>query len=224
MQRLFDILFALMALMVLGSLFILVVLLLMFTGEGEVFFKQERIGLRGRKFMILKFATMLKDSPNLSTGTVTVKDDPRVLPVGRFLRKTKVNELPQLINVLLGDMSLIGPRPQTMRCFEAFKTEHQSRIISVRPGLSGLGSVVFRNENEILNETQGSIALYDKYIAPYKGELECWYVENRNIKTYFSLIYATVWVIFFPNSNIVFKLFKDVPSASPELKKLLQLQ
>src|SRR5690606_21086740 len=117
MQRFFDIVLASAALLVLAPLLLPITLILRFTGEGEVFYVQQRVGKNREFFGLYKFATMLKNSPNMSTGTVTVKDDPRVLPVGRFLRKTKLNELPQLFNVLKGDMSIIGPRPQTRRCF-----------------------------------------------------------------------------------------------------------
>lgn len=120
MQRTLDILFSATALAILAPLLVLVALLLRVTGEGEVFFRQNRVGRNGRMIGLWKFATMLKNSPSIGTGTVTLKDDPRVLPIGRVLRRTKINELPQLLNILTGEMSLIGPRPQTKRCFDAF--------------------------------------------------------------------------------------------------------
>ena len=128
LQRFFDILFSLVAIVIFAPLLISVSVILKFTGEGEIFFGQPRMGWNFKTFRLLKFATMLKDSPNIGSGTVTLKDDPRVLPVGKFLRKTKINELPQLLNVLRGDMSLIGPRPQTMRCFSAFPEALQDTI------------------------------------------------------------------------------------------------
>ncbi|MCG5548906.1 sugar transferase [Halorhodospira halochloris] len=136
MQRLLDVFFSGLALLVLSPL-LLGLVLLRLTGEGEVFFRQQRIGRGGEPFELLKFATMLKDSPNMATGTVTVTGDPRVLPVGRVLRKLKLNELPQLINIFRGNMSVIGPRPQTRRRFDAFPAEAQREIVQVRPGLSG---------------------------------------------------------------------------------------
>ena len=146
MQRLLDVLLSGLALLVLSPLLVPVAIALRMTGEGEVFFIQQRVGRGGRPFGLYKFATMLKDSPNIGTGTVTVKGDPRVLPLGRLLRKTKINELPQLLNILKGDMSIIGPRPQTRRCFDAFPVRSQAAIVKVRPGLSGIGSIVFRDE------------------------------------------------------------------------------
>ena len=100
-----------MALVLLSPLLLPLMFILRVTGEGEIFFPQSRVGRGGKDFKLYKFATMLKDSPNMGTGTVTVKNDPRVLPMGGFLRKTKINELPQLINIFNGDMSVIGPRP-----------------------------------------------------------------------------------------------------------------
>ena len=110
MERFFDVIFSGLALLVLSPLLVPIVLILMFSGEGEIFFFQERIGKDGKVFKLFKFATMLKDSPNIGTGTVTMKGDPRILPVGKFLRKTKINELPQLLNIFFGDMSVIGPQ------------------------------------------------------------------------------------------------------------------
>ena len=127
-QRLFDILFSVLALIVLSPLFLPIVALLKLTGEGEIFYLQERVGKNKVIFRLFKFATMLKDSPNIGTGFVTMKNDTRVLPLGKKKRKTKINELPQLINILFGDMSVIGPRPQSKRCFEAFIKEHQEEI------------------------------------------------------------------------------------------------
>ena len=109
MERVFDVFFSGLALLVLSPLLVPIVLILRFSGEGEIFFLQERIGKGGQVFKLFKFATMLKDSPNIGTGTVTMKGDPRVLPVGKFLRKTKINELPQLLNIFFGDTSVIGP-------------------------------------------------------------------------------------------------------------------
>ena len=120
MERFFDIFFSGLALLFLSPLLVPIFIILKFSGEGEVFFLQERIGKGGDVFKLFKFATMLKDSPNIGTGTVTMKGDPRVLPVGKFLRKTKINELPQLLNIFFGDMSVIGPRPLTPKTFIPF--------------------------------------------------------------------------------------------------------
>jgi lipopolysaccharide/colanic/teichoic acid biosynthesis glycosyltransferase len=218
LQRTLDIFLSGFALFVLAPLFIPVVLLLRFTGEGEVFFLQDRVG-KGRKlFKLYKFATMLKNSPNIGTGTVTLKEDPRVLPVGRFLRKTKINELPQLFNIFLGDMSVVGPRPQTPRCFKAFPDEMQVVIARVKPGLSGIGPIIFRGEEDILANNAGSIEYYDYVIAPYKGEVEAWYVMHQSLTTYLKVIIITIWVVLYPSSGIVWRAFNGLPEPPDPLK------
>lgn len=220
MQRLFDILLSGVALLVLSPLLVPIAIALRFSGEGEIFYVQERVGRGGQFFGLYKFATMLKNSPNLGTGTVTVKHDPRILPMGRFLRKTKINELPQLLNILKGDMSIVGPRPQTQRCFDAFPPSAQQAIIAVRPGLSGIGSIVFRDEEELLHGHDDARAFYDGVIAPYKGALEEWYVTHQSLMTYFLLIAMTAWVVLFPKSSVVKKAFPSLPKPPAELSSL----
>ena len=218
MIRFFDILFSSLALLILLPLFIFIILLLKFSGEGEVFFLQDRIGKNRKIFRLFKFVTMIKNSSNLGTGTITIKDDPRVLPVGKFLRKIKINEFPQLLNVFLGNMSLIGPRPQTPRCFEAFPIVFQDIIIQVKPGLSGIGSIIFRNENEILDLHKGTLEFYDNVIGPYKADVEAWYVGKESLFFYFLIILITVWVVICPKSDIIWKVFRDLPVPPADLK------
>jgi len=196
-------------------------LILKLTGEGEIFFLQERVGKNKKKFKLIKFATMIKDSPNIGTGTVTIKNDPRILPIGAFLRKTKINELPQLLNIFFGDMSVIGPRPQTLRCFEAFPKYSQDIISKIKPGLSGIGPIVFRDEENILDGHSDNLDFYDNVIGPFKGEIEAWYTNKQNLAIYFSLILLTLWIVIFPKSNLVWRLFKDLPVPPGELKSEL---
>jgi lipopolysaccharide/colanic/teichoic acid biosynthesis glycosyltransferase len=217
MQRLFDIVFSGLALLVLAPLLVPIAIALRFTGEGEVFFIQQRVGRGGQPFGLYKFATMLKNSPNLGTGTVTVKNDPRVLPLGRFLRKTKINELPQLLNIFKGDMSIIGPRPQTQRCFDAFPARSQAEIIKVRPGLSGIGSIVFRDEEELMHASKEPERFYDAVIMPYKGALEEWYVAHQGLWTYLAAIFVTAWVVLFPESRLAWRVFPQLPAVPTEL-------
>lgn len=212
MQRFLDILFSGLALIVLAPLLVPIVILLRFTGEGEVFYVQQRIGRGGKMFGLLKFATMLKNSPNIGTGTVTLKNDPRVLPMGGFLRKTKINELPQLLNILKGDMSIVGPRPQTQRCFDAFPRASQVEIMKVRPGLSGIGSIFFRDEEDLMHAAKDPNRFYDEVIMPYKGALEEWYVRNTSLRTYLLVIFVTAWVVVFPASRIAWRLFSGLPT------------
>lgn len=218
MIRLFDIIFSGIALVFLSPLLIPVIFLLKFSGEGEIFFLQERVGKNREMFKLYKFATMLKDSPSIGTGTVTMKNDPRILPFGAFLRKTKINELPQLLNVFLGHMSLIGPRPQAQRCFDAFPVKSQDIIVKVKPGLSGIGPIVFRGEEDILEGHSGTLEFYDNVIGPYKGDVEAWYVGSQNLIVYFSLIFITVWVVLNPKSDVIWRVFKDLPIPPDDLK------
>ncbi len=208
------------ALLLLAPLFLVVALVLRFTGEGEVFFRQQRVGRSGRMFGLWKFVTMLRDSPNIGTGTLTLGNDPRVLPVGRVLRKAKINELPQLLNVLSGDMSFIGPRPQAPANFECFPDDVKAALKSVRPGLSGIGSIVFRDEEGILERAADKTAFYSQVIAPYKGALEVWYIRNRRLRTHLLLIALTAWVVAFPHSRLHWRLLPDLPAPPPELAGL----
>lgn len=222
MQRFLDIVFAGIALLILSPLLVPIAIGLRLTGEGEVFFSQPRVGRGGRMFGLYKFATMLKNSPSMGTGTVTLKDDPRILPLGKFLRKTKINELPQLLNILKGDMSIVGPRPQTQRCFDAFPPHLQPTILQARPGLSGIGSIVFRDEEELMHSNANPNRFYDEVIMPYKGQLEEWYVARQGIGLYLLLIGMTAWVVLSPESRIVWKTLKTLPPPPPELATALK--
>ena len=219
MQRIFDLAFSSLALLVLSPLMIPLVLILRFSGEGEIFYKQNRVGLNSKSFGLLKFATMLKNSPNLGTGNMTIKNDPRILPLGNFLRKTKINELPQLLNIFLGDMSFIGPRPLTQDHFDRYKPSVQQVIASVQPGLSGIGSIVFRDEEEMLHQHTDAKEFYKEYISPYKGTLEVWYVKHQGLVTYFTLIFLTIWVVVFSKSNAAWKVFSSLPKPPLVLEK-----
>ena len=217
MIRIFDIVFSGVAIIILLPLFLIVAVILRCTGEGEVFYKQSRVGFSGKIFSILKFATMLKNSPNMATGNVTVKNDPRVLPLGKILRSTKVNELPQLLNVFIGDMSLIGPRPLTPDTFNCYPEVVRPKITSVRPGLSGVGSVFLRSEEILMSDPNNSKSFYRQIIAPYKADLEMWFVANYSLATYFKCIFATVVVVLLPQSSIAFKIFRGIPQPPNEL-------
>ena len=221
MERFFDILFSGIALLILFPFLVPIVITLKLTGEGEVFFLQERIGKGGKKFKLFKFVTMLKNSPNIGTGTITMRNDPRVLPVGTFLRKSKINELPQLLNIFFGDMSVIGPRPLTAQTFVAFSENTQGLITQVRPGLSGVGSIIFRGEEEIMHGETASADFYSDVIAPYKGLLEEWFVSNKSLYIYFVAIFVTAWAVIAPSTKIAWRVFRALPVPPAELKQAL---
>ena len=213
MKRFFDIILSGMAILVFSPLLIPVIIILKLTGEHYIFYIQERVGKKRKKFGLLKFATMLKESPNLGSGDITEKNDPRVLPFGRFLRKTKINEMPQLFNIFLGDMSIIGPRPLTHKNFSYYSEEIQEIISNLSPGLSGIGSVIFRDEESIMAKSNMDYTeCYKTKIAPFKGALECWYSKHNNLWTDFRIIFLTVWVILFPESQLPYQWFKDLPA------------
>ena len=219
-KRFFAIVLSGFAILVLCPLLIPVMIILKCTGEHDIFYRQDRIGYKNRHFKILKFATMLRDSPNMAGGLHTTHGDPRVLPFGRFLRKTKINELPQIFNIFLGDMAIVGPRPLVGKTFAPYPDGIKEKIYNVKPGLTGIGSVVFRDEESLLSECAAKgmdlDEAYAKIIAPYKGALEMWYQEHMNIWTDAWLIFLTAWVIVFPKSQLMNKIFRDLPKRTDE--------
>ncbi len=214
-KRLLDILLSGLAIVVLSPLMVPVMVILKLTGEHDIFYGQKRIGYRNGYFKMLKFATMLRNSPNMAGGLHTTAGDPRVLPFGRFLRKTKINELPQIFNIFLGDMSIVGPRPLVDKTFAPYSDEVKARIYSVRPGLTGIGSVVFRDEEALLTECvkkgMDIDEVYAKIISPHKGALEMWYLDHMGFWTDTKLVFLTAWVVLFPKSDLTLRMFKDLP-------------
>ena len=214
-KRFCDIVLSFILLIILSPLLIPIMIGLKLTGEGYIFYKQTRIGLINKEFNILKFATMLKNSPNMAGGVITTTKDPRITPMGGFLRKSKINELPQLLNILLGEMSFVGPRPVMPISFNAYPSEVQSVIYNVKPGLTGIGSIIFRDEEELItiikNKGEDTWEFYTNKIYPFKGEVEQWYQSNFNFIVDFKIIFITAFVIIFPKSNLVYTLFKTLP-------------
>ena len=217
MTRLFDILFSLLAILLLLPFMLPIMIALKLTGEHYIFYRQRRVGRHGQDFDLFKFATMLLDSPNLPGGLYTDKNDPRMLPMGRFLRKTKINELPQLINIFIGQMSIVGFRPTVRQHFEGYPEYAKKKLYNAAPGLTGIGSVVFRNEEEILQNFKDKKAFHQNVIAPYKAALECWYVDHAGLFNYFKLILLTVVSVLSPSSTAWKTWFKDLPPVPPEL-------
>lgn len=212
LKRLLDVAVSLVAIIILLPLLIPVMIGLKLTGEGYIFYKQKRIGLNNKYFYILKFATMLKDSPNIGSGSITLRNDPRVTPMGGFLRKTKINELPQIFNILLGDISLVGPRPLVDKTFNAYTEEVKSIIYKVKPGLTGIGSIVFRDEESLIsNSNLDPHEYYEQVIAPYKGALEMWYQQRASFLLDIQIIFLTAWVIAFSKSDLPYRMFKSLP-------------
>ncbi len=209
-KRFTDIIIASAALILLSPIFIPVMIILLLTGEHEVFYLQQRIGFKGRSFPILKFATMVKNSPNMGMGEITLRNDPRVTPFGKFLRKTKINELPQILNVLKGEMSIVGPRPLMEVSYRLYNTEQQQTIYSRKPGITGIGSLIFRDEEKILSASSDPRETY-KLIYPYKAAVEVWYAQNANTKNDLLIILLTAITIIFPENKLINSFFKGIP-------------
>jgi len=214
-KRFFDLIFSVIGLIVISPLFIPIIIASRLTAEGEVFYRQKRVGYKALHFQILKFATMLKNSPNMKGGTITMRRDPRITPVGHYLRITKLNELPQLLNVITGDMSFVGPRPLMPKSFSRYTKEVQSKVYDSKPGITGIGSIIFRDEEKMVTEAyENGIDpedFYDTVIFPYKGQVELWYRENRSLWTDFKILVLTALAIILPNQKLTDQFFDDLP-------------
>jgi len=198
MQRFFDFTVSFVAIVILFPFLVLCAIVLICTGEGDVLYRQVRVGRGRNEFKVYKFATMLRNSSELPGGTLTLDNDPRVLKFGRFLRKSKINELPQLFNVLRGDMSLVGPRPLVPSGEENYSLEKSSLIRSVRPGLTGIGSLILRDEEAFYSHRADAFDFYKKCISPYKEALEIWYVRNISPLLYLKILGLTAFAVIRP--------------------------
>lgn len=190
-KRAFDILCSFLGLTVLSPVLLVVSVLVAITSPGGVFFRQERIGKDGRPFRIFKFRSMRKDNAGLK---ITTGNDSRITPVGRFLRKSKIDELPQLINVLVGDMSFVGPRPEVADYVNLY-TPYQRQVLLVRPGITGLASIRFRNENDLLTASDDPNRTYIEQIMPRKIDLDLEYIPHASVFYDIKLIFQTFAVV-----------------------------
>ena len=216
MKRLFDFLVAFILLIILSPILLPVAIALRFSGENKIFYRQDRIGLDNKIFTITKFATMLEDSPNMEGGSYTLRDDPRILPMGGFLRKSKINEIPQLLDILFGKMSFVGPRPQMIKVHSWYPKEYAEVLIGLRPGITGIGSIVFRDEEKILLEAENYDYCYKNEIIPAKTKLELWYKNNRSFLGDIALMFITAWVVLKPASNVLYSIFPKIPVCNKE--------
>ena len=192
-KRLFDVVCSLLGLIVLSPLFLLAALAVGLTSPGGVLFRQERVGKDEVPFQILKFRTMYVHRGGLR---ITTSNDSRITPVGKFLRKSKLDELPQLLNVLRGDMSLVGPRPEVPE-YTALYTEEQRQVFLVRPGITGVASIRFRNENDILSSSSDPAQTYIEEVLPEKLRLDLSYIPRAcvryDIRLIFETLLAVIW-------------------------------
>lgn len=220
-KRITDIFISLLSLIVLSPLLLFVIIILSFTGEKEIFYKQVRVGYKQKEFMIWKFASMLKISPQIGNRDVTLRNDPRVTKVGKYLRITKINELPQIFNVLVGDMSIVGPRPLMPVSFNMYLPEHKEYVYNSKPGITGVGTLFLRDEEKLVSDAvdkgRDPREFYENSIYPFKGVLEMWYQENKSYFIDILIIVLTVLVILFPGTELPYKAFKNLPERSDEL-------
>ncbi|MFK7769250.1 MAG: sugar transferase [Mariniblastus sp.] len=189
-KRLFDIGLALVGIAIFLLPMLICAVVVKLTSKGPVIFSQERVGLNFKPFRIFKFRSMVVDAPNLG-AQVTVDRDPRITGIGRIMRKTKLDELPQLFNVLFGDMSFVGPRPEVPKYVEIFREDYKV-MLSVRPGITGLDSIAFRHEEDILAQAADPQAAYLNEVAPAKIKLAKQYVEKSSVLFDVKLIWLTI--------------------------------
>lgn len=189
-KRLFDIACSAGGLILLAPFFAVVALLIKRDSDGPVFFRQVRMGKRFQPFRIFKFRTMVTDAEQRG-AQVSTSDDPRITGIGFFLRKYKLDELPQLINVLIGDMSLVGPRPEVPRYVDAFRKEYEE-VLSVRPGITDFAALEYKDENELLQGVADPEEKYIREILPVKIEYYRKYIREQSLATDISLIFKTL--------------------------------
>lgn len=192
-KRAFDIIASTLGLIVLAIPMIIISILIKLDSKGEVLFKQTRVGKNGENFKIFKFRTMVKDAQSMGRS-ITVGEDVRITKVGKFLRKAKLDELPQLLNVFSGDMSLVGPRPEVPKYVELYNDE-QRKVLAVRPGITDLASIEYRDESKVLAQSEDPDATYINEIMPHKLDLNLEYISKMGFFYDIGLIFRTIAVI-----------------------------
>ncbi len=190
MIRFFDFILSLVGLVVLAPIFIVLAIWIKIDSTGPVFYKQVRVGQNGIDFGLFKFRSMVVDADK--KGLITVGGrDPRITRSGYFIRKYKLDELPQLINVLVGDMSLVGPRPEVRKYVDLY-TDEQQKVLSVKPGITDYASIEYMDENEILGKSSDPEKTYIEEIMPEKIKYNMKYIQNKNVSEYFKIIFLTL--------------------------------
>ncbi len=196
LKRLFDVLFSLIGLVLLSPLLILVAILVKLDSSGPAMFRQERVGLNGRLFKIHKYRTMVVNAEKLALQ-ITVGDDARITKVGRIIRKYKIDEFPQLIDVFLGDMSMVGPRPEVAKYVAHYPEISRELVLSVRPGITDRASIEYKDENTILGQTNDPESAYIKQVLPVKLRFYEAYVNNRSFLGDLGILWDTFVAVFF---------------------------
>jgi lipopolysaccharide/colanic/teichoic acid biosynthesis glycosyltransferase len=192
-KHIFDFVLSLCGLIILSPLFLLLAIWIKIDSPGPVLFRQERVGYLGRRFRIHKFRTMFADAAGIS---LTIGNDPRITRCGRFLRRFKLDEFPQLIDVLKGDMSLVGPRPEVPRYMAQYPEDSRKLVLSVRPGITDIAAIKFKNENELLNNSKDPEKDYIEKILPIKIKYYQEYISSRSLALDLKLIFQTIKALF----------------------------
>ncbi len=212
-KRFFDILFSLIFLIVLSPLWLTVIVILSVSKHRQIFYFQRRVGKYNKPFYVWKFSTMTPHKETIGNGLLSIRNDSRVTKIGHYLRKTKLDEIPQLVNILRGEMSFVGPRPLIYTWFKAYSPDIQKRVYLSTPGITGVGSLVFRNEETLLaNCGMNSQEYYKNIILPYKGTCEIWYLEHRSLFLDTKLLVLTALIPFLSKTTDETKWFKGLPS------------
>jgi lipopolysaccharide/colanic/teichoic acid biosynthesis glycosyltransferase len=194
MKRCFDLFFSSLGIILLSPFYIFISIIIKASSKGPVIFQQERIGKFGRPFSILKFRTMVQDSEQLGPQITLGNSDQRITEIGKILRRTKIDELPQLFNVWLGEMSFVGPRPEVEKYVKLY-TDKQKEVLTLRPGITDLASIEFRNESELLEGQSDPEQFYITEIMPKKLDLNLEYVKQQNLKLDIKLIFKTMRIL-----------------------------
>lgn len=193
MKRLLDIIFSVLGLLLILPFLLLIALWIKLDSAGSIFFRQQRIGLQGREFILLKFRTMAVNAEKFGQLTIG-NNDCRVTRAGRFLRRYKLDEIPQLVNVLLGDMSMVGPRPEVKK-YVQFYNEEQRKVLNIKPGITDLASITYKNENELLSAAPNPEEMYINVIMPDKIRLNMNYINNPSISNYLKITFQTIYKV-----------------------------
>ena len=194
MIRVFDVLLSLVGIILLTPVFLIIAVWIKVDSKGPAIYRQQRIGLNGRLFSLYKFRTMFTDSDRKGGLTVGARD-PRITTVGYYLRKFKIDELPQILNVLFNDMSFVGPRPEIKKYVDLY-TPEQRHVLSIKPGITDYASIVYKDENEILGRASDPEHEYINKIMPHKILLNLTYIKKRSVEAYFSILFKTIISIF----------------------------
>ena len=195
MIRFFDILLSSIGLIVLFPIFLILSIWIKLDSKGPVFYNQNRVGKNNYDFMLYKFRSMITDADKKGLLITVGGKDPRVTKSGNFIRKYKLDELPQLINVFKGNMSLVGPRPEVRKYVDMYNDE-QRKVLSIRPGITDYASIEYMDENRILGESQDPEKSYVEFIMPEKIKFNMRYIENQSVGEYLKIIFMTIWKIF----------------------------